>query len=178
MDQQIKISEEDIFNYVYSVESLDFIKRKYIEDNLARFEDDIFFCKTLNENEQIELSQKEEANLKLALKAQGSIVTLYPNKIDKPEQINQLAAASITLENKIESSTLTDKNSDYMIRIITYNNYSEIYVFSTSLKPLNKFKLTIYPTKKEFFGDDTTKSFKIENAVQIEKIDLEFLNNN
>lgn len=175
MKEKIYISEEDLFNYVFKNESIPVEKRKFIEDNYEKFSSEIEFCRKIIMNEEIKTEFEENEKLIKKLKNLLNIIILYPHKIEKQKKVSTLAAASITLENKIESTTLSDSKTDYMIRVITFNNYSEIFVFSTTLKPLNKYKLTVFPSEKELFGDEDTKSFKIDQTEKIEKIELEFL---
>ena len=175
MDQELNINEEDIFNYVFSLETLELDKRLFIENNIEKFLNEIEFCRKINKLEKTDLSQKELESLEIALKSKDYRITLFPQKIDLPEQEYKLAAASITLENKIESTTFTDKNSKFMIRIINYANHSEIFVFPSETQPINKYKLTLLPSKIELFGDSETNGIKTDHLTEIDQINLELL---
>ena len=177
MKSKFNISEQDIFEYVFYNEMLEESKRNFINNNKEKFSYQIEFYERIKNFKQTDISDQEVENLIKKINSVERIVTLYPNKEYESKKRYTLAAASYTLENKITSSTLTDKDSKYMIRVIKYQSHFEVVVFAADLKPISKYKLTIYPDKIEYYGDNNTQGFKIKDLNVIEKIKLEILKN-
>ncbi|MFZ1290472.1 MAG: hypothetical protein WAR79_10285 [Melioribacteraceae bacterium] len=55
MNVNTKITEEDIFKYVFYLESLDAEKKSYINDNYLKYAQEIEFCREMKNEEEIEL---------------------------------------------------------------------------------------------------------------------------
>lgn len=175
MNSKLNITEQDIFEFVFYNEILEESKRNFINNNKEKFTYQIGFYEKIKNFKQTDVSDQEIENLIAKINSVERIVTLYPNKEFEGKKTYTLAAASYSLDKKITSSTLTDRDSQYMIRVIKYPNHSEVIVFSADLKPINKYKLTIYPDKIEYLGDRNTRGFKVKDLNVIEKIKLEIL---
>lgn len=177
MQSFFDLVEEDFFNFVYNPESLDIKKRQFIEKNLDIFYEQIELLKSTKANEADELSEEEKEEITAAIKKAQTQFELFPHKMPKIEPQIVLAAASdsAALTHKITSTTLSDVDSKYMIRILNFKGFSEIFVIPADLKPMPKFKIKLHPTELEFFGDETTQMFKTEKLSEIERIQLEIL---
>ncbi len=174
MNVNTKITEEDIFKYVFYLESLDAEKKSFINDNYSKYVQEIEFCREMKSEEEIELPQIIIDKLLSRICENSKIITLYPQIEKKNEQKMFLAAASNTEEYQISSLTLIDKNSDYLIKILNYNQHSEIFVFSNDFSPINKFNLTILPQSLKLSNEDSAKLITTEKLANIEKIELHY----
>lgn len=177
MTEKVEINEEDVFKYVFSKEELENYKIDFIENNYAIFEKEIIQCMEMLELEKEELSENEETKLLTKIYNQNNIILLYPQKNVLFTENNKLAADSLILENKLNTYTFLDNKSEFMIRVLSKKEFTKFFVLNTKAQQNNKFKLTLFPSKLEFYGELNSGPIQTEFIPDIEKIELELLEN-
>jgi hypothetical protein len=165
----MNITEEDIFKFVFNPESLSKGKLEYLNANQNRFKKEIDYCKGLLA--QTNITEIDSITEQIIQKIKSfKIVELYP-QIIKPKEENgvKLAAASVLKEKKSNSLSFTDPNSKYLIRIVTTESQTLLYLFSED-KSKHDFQLTIHPSKTQYQIMDLSKPIEILYEEVIEKI--------
>lgn len=144
------IDEQDLFYFVNYPEKLPDIKKKYIEDYLELYKDEIDFLQGTPKFEDSLLSEELEFNMHLSLIGKNPkqvinfrAVTSTPTQ---KNQIRTLAADSSIDINSPKSKTLTDETGSYLIKVISINDKTNIYTFTSNNEELNNFSLFLKPS--------------------------------
>lgn len=171
MKDFIRISEQDIFYYVFYPDQLIADKKEFINAHKEEFKEQIEFCNALKEfkfasdntTETFSFNQKPvELNLvELNAGVANNILTL--------------AAASSELSKKIETKTFTDEKSQYLVRLVSTEEEKRLYVFSKA-KNFKSARLTLLPSNKSYTVDSLDSSILIDTIENVEKISIEAIN--
>lgn len=174
----MKISERDIFNFVFFPAILSIEKRKYLE-SIGIYNDEIRFYEELKKDLSDELSA--EIKSKIAQRIPNyrfeKIFFLYPtyeNNSKRKTDKSILAAASPINQTSITASSFVDEKNQFLIRILKSENKSKIYVFSTVDEVIKNFKIIIKPSGQVFEQQDNTHPICFDKQIEIENIELQF----
>lgn len=170
MSLNIKITEEDIFKFVFSPESLSKEKLEYLLENKERFEKEIILCK---EFYTFKVEDIESMTQKVLEKSNRKVIELHPN-IPKPIQKNgiNLAAATELTEKPRSAFSFSDPDSKYLVRIIKTDIQNLLYLF-TSEKKKDVYRLKFFPSETEYKITDLSQPIEILEEKTIEKILIE-----
>ncbi|MFH1195876.1 MAG: hypothetical protein V1720_09175 [bacterium] len=172
MDTHI-ITEEDIFHFVTSRESLTVEKQNYIKENMVLFKEKIeyyeAFLKPLTSGEEEELKEKIEQKFFSGSK----IFVLTPTWNGEQNQTNELrlAAASVILEKKTDSISFADAGQKFLVRIVNKNNRSLLYILpSEQILPNQRYHVKMLPSNNLYETIDLSQPIEIseEDIRQIE----------
>jgi hypothetical protein len=174
MDHKIEITEEDIYRFVYSPESLSKVKFHYLTANQERFKNEIALCSEIKYRPDIE----EAVSLTDAILKKinsSTIIKLLP-QITKPIEENgvKLAAASILKEKKSNSMSFTDSESKYLVRIVKTDSQYLLYLF-TANDTITSYKIRFNPSESVYQIDDISQPIEIIEEMHIEEITIEEL---
>ena len=174
MQHQIKITEEDIYRFVFSPESLSKDKFDYLTANRERFKNEIAFCSELkNVSTSEEVRSITDA---IYQKINSStIIKLFP-QITKPIEENgvKLAAASILKEKKPNSISFIDSKSKYLVRIVKTDSQYLLYLF-TEEDAITSFRIRFNPSESVYQINDISQPIEIIEEMHIEDITIEGL---
>lgn len=178
----MKITERDIFNYVFFPDIIQDDNKKAIERN-NNFNEIIDFYKELKDN-----SNKNPGKT-LQEKIAGIIpsfflpteILLYPVKSPSGTETknHRLAADSESrnLKSKLVSWTFADEQKEYMVKVLKNESETKFFVFSSSSEILHNFDLIIEPSKIKFHFEDNTQPLVLDQKHEIDSIRLEFNHN-
>lgn len=156
----MKITEKDIFNFVYYPGKLSEEKYGYIESNRNLFDKQIKLCENtlsgLNTNAKNKVVLKKKAHL----------------KVQKQRQY-YLAAESITLDKSIKTETYTNNEGNIIAKAVFYPDKTKIFIFSEAEKPIKNFKLVINPANKSIPITDINDPIELPPGFEIESINIE-----
>ena len=171
MKQNLSISEQDIFNYVFHPEILPPNTKNYLDSHTKDFIEQIEFCREFNKRERMYKENSESKNQEV------KVVELYPInlKITDKNKYFTLAAASSELSKRIETKTFTDDKSQFLVRLVAADGEKKLYVFSKN-KEFKEATLTLFPSQKSFKINSFELPIKIDNLEEIEKISIEDFN--
>ena len=174
MQHQIKITEEDIYRFVFSPESLSKDKFDYLTINRERFKNEIALCSELKNG-----STSEEVRFMTDAIYQkinsSTIIKLFP-QITKPIEENgvKLAAASILKEKKPNSISFIDSESKYLVRIVKTDSQYLLYLF-TEEDAITSFRIRFNPSESVYQINDISQPIEIIEEMHIEDITIEGL---
>jgi hypothetical protein len=170
MNKQINITEKDIFDFVFSPDTLSKEKLDYLNENRDRFQKEISLCHEIqkpNLGNNAQLIEEVVRNI-----VASNVIELYP-QIAKPIKANgvKLAAASVLTEKPRNSFSFSDKESKYLIRIVKTESHTLLYLFSTE-KEKQKAKIKLYPSEAAYIINDLSQPIEITTEETIERIDV------
>jgi len=171
LKQTIEITEHDIYKFVFSPETLEPVKKTYLGSNLERFQRQIDYCRQLKSINIVETQEKAIINIvdKVIV---PKIIELVPSvePTESKDSKLRLAAKSLNLEKKNYSFSFTDTNSEHIIKIVQANSQNLLYFFS--IKPIQKIKVTFFPSENSYTIQDTAKPIEILEESTINRIEL------
>jgi hypothetical protein len=176
MNNKIVIDESDIFNFVLFPSSLSREKKEFIEGNLERFRHEIDFykgfSKPLDDSNLVDLKDRIEKLESGQIKTYVLIPTWNP--IQSQDNTLRLAAASATLDKKIDSVSFADEGSNYLIRVIKTTESTLLYLFQ-NVPSKKSFFIKLFPSETAYLIKDVSKPIEILDETEITKITVEEL---
>ncbi|RJP74124.1 MAG: hypothetical protein C4539_00695 [Ignavibacteriales bacterium] len=173
----MEISEKDIFDYVFYRETLQTDKLKYIDENYSLFTKEIEYYKSFHNSIDNEINEEMSNKFFAALSAgRTKVIELYPKQIELPQEDEQyrLAADSVYLTAKTGSQSFSDSKSTVLVKLLTKDNKTQIYVFSTVDKQLKNIKLTISPSNKTFSMENNKTFIEVPEALSVDGIQMTY----
>lgn len=176
MNQNIKITERDIFKYVFFNDLLSEEKIRYIDNNEKLIEQ-VSFYKNLKKSITEPLSKeiKEKIAAKIPAYKIQQIIKLFPvnDKIEKkPSEVPILAAASAPEEPKIVAQTFIDEGKTFLIRLLRMDNITKIFTFPITHTDIESFRITLHPEENTFTVHNN-EPFEIEGRHNVDAISVE-----
>jgi len=183
----MEITERDLFNFVFYKNTLDIDKTEFLESTDI-YKDEIDFFNSLKNSlaEEISLELKKKIAQKIPAYRNdpdhsrdnlSTIIVLYPlvekTKRRKKSEGLVLAADSAELKSQHTSQTFSDEKKQYLIKLVSSESETKIFVFSTSESELKNIKLTIHPKEKEYFLKDNSNPLEVNESVTAESISLQ-----
>ena len=173
----MKITERDIFNFVFYNDLLSTEKREYIEES-GNFSKGIRFYQSLKEAINQNLSVEIKNFISEKIPAYNPIkFKLYPIKDVKSKKKNSnltLAADSPETNTKMEASTFIDEEKRYLAKLLVSDKSSKIYVFSTNDEQLENYKLIIHPSNKIFEQINNSQPLIVDSPIEVSSIEIQF----
>ncbi len=173
----IKITEQDIFNFIFYPNEIIEEKRDLISQNESLAEI-VEFYKNLKVDidSKFDFSIKKKIAEKIPVYSLPKVIELYQLKYLNPEKkLNRLAADSEKeLKPKITTKTFIDEDKDYLVKVLQNGNNTKIFVFSTKDEIIENFNLFIEPLELEFYLKDNTEPLILEGKVEVDKIRIHF----
>lgn len=171
------IDEIDIFNYVFFLANLSDEKRKQLESDKS-FNDAIEFYKQLKLNSESEppSSVRKKLAEKIPAYKLTDVIELYP-LVEPRKQVqngSRLAASTKELTPKISTKTFVDNEKEYLIKVMSIDNETKVFVFSTNDQIIKDFDIVIKPNNLIFHLEDNSEPLIINQSIDVEKIQLKF----
>lgn len=168
MKNKIKISEEDIFKFVFNPESLVTEKLNYLSQNQDHFAKEIEFCKGMNLVDD-NVAESVAANVIQKINNQN-IIELFPqDDVHLNEQGIKLAAASASAKQSKLQTSFSDAELNYLIRLVSTNSQLLLYFF-TNDKGKKQFRIKFFPSENEYVINDTSIPIEILEESTIQKV--------
>ena len=173
------IEEQDIFNYVFSPDTLDLEKKKLIEQNID-FADAIDFYKKLKINSARKPGRSiiEQIANKIPAYKRANEVRLYElNVSSEPRIIGKRLAADSESKNmisKMMTKTFADVDKEYMIKVLNYETQTKVFVFSTKNEIIKNFDIVIEPQNIKYHFEDNSQPLLIPQIINVDNIKINF----
>ncbi len=159
----MKITEQDIFNYVYYTAKLSPEKQQYIKSNRNFFEKQITLC----EDTFSALNQEKSALNNIIILNKKAALNL------QKEQEYFLAADSISLDKSIRTETYTDSKNNFLVKVIFYQDKTRLFIFNEENKPIYNFRLNIKPLNRTYQIENSSEPIELPAGLEINSIELE-----
>ena len=159
----MKITEQDIFNYVFYPEELGHGIIEYIDLNKNLFKEQIEFC----ENIHVELNKLKAEN--------NNIITLKkmpPIKIEQ-KSTYYLAADSMSLDKSIKTETFINADNNLIAKVISYSSKTKIFILNEKNNTIKNFKLIVKPSNISYNIPNISEPIELPAGIEIESIDIE-----
>ncbi len=168
MQDKINISEEDIFKFVLNPDSLDKDKHEYLANNQSRFAKEIEYCKKLNS--ESDESVENVANQIISRIELAQLIELFPSvTVQESENGIKLAAASSSMAVNKPSTSFSDEQLNYLIRLVSSGSQSLLYFF-TRQESKKQYRIKFFPSEKEYLVDYFSQPIEILDEPEIQKI--------
>lgn len=171
----MEILERDIFDFIFYPDSLERSKYVFLLNN-DKFKAEIGLLTEIINNFQKEIPSAiiKKINNLISAKKNPKIIRLYKNNnylTDGPKNL-VLAADSPKLSKKQSIETFEDKDSKYLIKIITNSDSNKVFLFNKDNEELQNIKLNLEPSGQSFIMETSNKPIIISPKQDIANISL------
>jgi len=173
----INITEQDIFNYVFCPEILKAETSKLISGDSSLYEAIAFYKQMKSDAEQKpDINLKKKIAEKIPAYTLSNVITLYPLKLVQPQKrkANRLVAASTELKPQTSTKTFVDSPKEYLIKVLNYGETTKVFVFSTKDEVVKDFNIIIEPQNLEYHLDDNSEPLVLDKMIDAESIKIKF----
>ena len=177
-DQEIMITEQDIFNYVFFPDSVSPEKKIIIQNDKNLVEAIDFIGEILKATKRKpEISLRKKLADKIPAYSYSNLIRLNAINGMLPERNKHLAADSEarTLISKMMSHTFTDEDQEFMIKVISTEKTSKVFVFSNKNEEIKNFDIIIQPDNLRFHFNDNSQPLTIDHKIEIKDVQIQFL---
>lgn len=177
--ENMTISEQDLFCYVFFSETIPKEKKERIEADKS-FEEFLEFYRQLklnSENKPDESLRRMIAG-KIPAYSLSNLIQLYSLKdpTTQKQNGNRLAAGSKELKPRMTTKTFVDNDKEYMVKVLNYENVTKVFVFSTKDQVVKDFDIIIEPQNLKYHFEDNSEPLKIGHSIEADTIQLQFNN--
>lgn len=174
----MKITEQDIFNFVFYPEILDKDKRAAIESD-SRLKSHIDFYTSIKSsmNQEVPERIKKKIHDKISEYSSKKRITLwYSNdSFDSDDVTLKLAAKSFDSDESPKISNFIDSERKALIKVQHFTTSTKLFLLSNESETLQNINLTIYPQKQSYFLTTSENPLIIDEEItDIESIELEY----
>ncbi|MBK8946054.1 MAG: hypothetical protein IPM32_12400 [Ignavibacteriae bacterium] len=168
----MKISEQDLFKFIFYPDSLPQNTFSFITNNKQKFSNELEFLENLNSEMKNEITQNVLDKLYKRIERLNNSVTIIlepeisNHKLNKSEYC--LAAASARQNEQLRCETFRDKENLYLLKIFYGKTENKIYLFAKHEIQNKNIEFTFIPSNKKLnlnsnelpvsFGDNETVS--------------------
>lgn len=166
--------EKDLFYYIFSPNSLDRERYKRISDLKVNYINELNLLKEIKDKYNLPVSEGIIAKIWQRVEKINKKSSVLLEKTNNPHifQSGQLvlAAESPVLEQKLRTDTFQDKNSEYLVKIITDKQQNKIFIFNKDNSEMRNVKIKIEPSGKSFILESSFKPYTIIPKQEINRI--------
>ena len=118
---------------------------------------------------------KKKTAAKIPTYTLANVFTLHPVKYEeKKERNGSVIFAAKTKEEqlKIKTHTFTDNEKQFLVRIVNFESFTKIYLFSQKDVLVKNINIKVFPGGGDFFMKDNTVPLVIDKRIDVESIKL------
>lgn len=172
----MSINEKELFLFVFYPDKLSRENFEYINNNKKVFNEELGLLNSLKimENESVSDIILQKIYHKIKEKQNRNLIELNKD-LNSNDDLSRLvlAADSPTLDRVSQTETFRDKDSHYLIKVISNNDSNKLFIFNDENAELRDFTITIKPSGNTYKIDSSTEPLLIQPKEIIEKISLE-----
>jgi hypothetical protein len=172
----MSIFEKDLFNYVFFPDILSKEKYNLIENSKSKFQNELTLLSEIKENLKEKVSDDIIERIMLKLHEYNERRLIVLEKTNNPHLFQSghlvLAAESPVLEQKLRTDTYEDKNSEYLVKIITDQQQNKIFIFNKDNSEMRNVKINIEPSGKSFILESSFKPYILTPKQEINRISI------
>lgn len=179
MNNQVQITEEDIFYFVHYPETLSAEKTNYINANLDKFSPKVELYQSFKNPISAEETEQLKSGIEKRFGSLSATIKLLPTWIStlKEETGLRLAAASATLEKKSNSISFADPEQKFLVRILQTEEKRLLYLLSNvPIPPNTQLKLVLHPSNVHYIISDINEALEIDADSEIDSIEITLMN--
>jgi hypothetical protein len=176
MNNQVQITEEDIFYYVHHPATLSVEKTNYIKANQDKFSPMIDFYKSFKNPISTEEAEQLKCKIEERFSSKSNTIQLLPTWNNDLKEISglRLAAASTTLEKKVNSTSFADTEHKYLVRIIENQDKRHLFFIPTSpLQENEVVDLLLHPSESRYLIDNPMEPIEVDTYGEILSIKIQ-----
>jgi hypothetical protein len=167
----IRITEKDLYKFVFYPEEIPEEKYEYILSNCDLFDEQLELLKKIKLNQKNPLSEEILEQIKGKIqKRKNDNVTLYKDTFMSKSGFATLAAKSPEMISEINSSSFRDSENSYLIKLNTTKTRTKLYLFTNEDYSDRKFELKFNPSGKVIKFSQTDLPIEIEPIENINEI--------
>ncbi len=159
----MKISEKDIFNFVYYPGKLKEEIKNYIFSNRKLFEEEIRLCQITKNGLTGEYAQLK--NLIILDKMPALELNQQPKYL--------IAADSINLKKSVKTETYVNKENRIFAKAVFYKDKTRVFVYSEDSSIPADFKIILKPSDLSFIIDSGNEPIDLPAGLEIDSIYIE-----
>ena len=176
MKNKTNINEQDIFKYVFSPQSLSEEKIKSLRGS-KKYEKRILYYESVKNaiDSETPVDLKKKIAAKIPKYTLANVFTLHPVKYEENKERNGpviFAAKTKEEQAKLKTYTFTDDDRKFLIRIISVEDSTKLYLFSISGDTIKDITLKILPGGEEFFMNNNSTPLMIDKIIEVGYIEL------
>ena len=174
----LRITEKDLFTYVFYSDNLSEDKRNLIISNLDKFTAELDLLKNIKAglNEPVPKSILERIHKKIDYIENKNIYLLEKIETITDSEYLILAADSPEKNASPKTETFVDSNNKFMCKIISTNEANKIYIFSNLDDEDLEFDITIFPSKENYIVNNKDMPIVLSPKQIINQMKLRIVN--
>lgn len=175
MNNQVQITEEDIFYFVHYPATLSVEKTNHINANQDKFSSMIDFYQSFKNPISAEDTEQLKSKIEKRFGSKSNTIKLLPTWISAltEEPGLRLAASSATLGKKANSISFADPEQKFLVRILQMEEKRLLYFLTNvPLPPNTRLKLVLHPSNVHYIISDINEALEIGADSEIDSIDV------
>lgn len=170
-----KISEKDLYIFVFYQNQLSEEKVNYIKNNRSKFESELSLLEEIKENMagDVESGIVERINSKIEKSNKPTTILLNKLVIENNDHLI-LAADSPEEEMKTRTDTFKDKGNKFLGKILTTDKMNRIYIFKNFREEIYNMTITLFPSRQSYTISSADLPLVVTPPQYIEQLELEF----
>lgn len=174
----IRITEKDLFTFVFYSDNLSEEKRLLINENLDMFNAELDFLHNLENNlgQTIPNSILDRIHEKIdSFEVKNNHIL---EKIENDSDSEYFILAADSPDNMLlpKTETFVDTGKKYMCKIISTTESNKIYLFSNDSNSFLEFKITLLPSKESFIVNKKDMPVIISPKQIVNQVKLNVIN--
>jgi hypothetical protein len=174
----IRITEKDLFTFVFYSDNLSKEKRNLINSNLDKFINELDLLKDIKVGlkEPLPKSILERVHKKIENFENKNVYLLEKIETVSNSEYLILAADSPEKITSPKTETYVDSNNKFMCKVISTNETNKIYIFSNLDDEDLEFDITIFPSKENYIVNKTDMPIVLSPKQIINQMKLRIVN--
>ena len=174
----MNISDKELFNYIFYPDKLSEEQYLFIKTNLNEFKNEISLLEltksAMDENISEDILNRIHKKIKDFEDTSFVILEKVDNKTKLDEELLILAADSPKEEKSTKIETYADKNSRYLVKIISSSSENKLHIFNKDNEEIKDFQITVLPSGETFKIESSNFLLVIKPQQEISSISFNF----
>lgn len=174
----MSISDKELFNFIFYPDKLSEEQYSFIKNNLDEFKNEISLLEltksSMDDNISEDILNRIHKKIKDFEDKSFVILEKVNNKTKLDEELLILAADSPKEEKSTKIETYADKNSKYLVKVISTSTENKLHIFNKDNEEIRDFQITILPTKRNFQIESSNIPLVIKPKLEITSLSFNF----
>jgi hypothetical protein len=170
----MNISEKELFYFIFYPDKLSEEVTEFIKMNIDIYKDEIDLLKltkaTMNEKVPEDILKKIHQKIKDYEDTSFVVLKKVDNNTEIDNELLALAADSPKIENSNTVATYADKNSKYLVKIISNTTENRLHIFNKDNEEIKNFQITILPSGTTFDIESSNTHLVVKPMQEIASI--------
>jgi len=174
----MSISDKELFNYIFYPDKLSEEQKSFIKNNLNEFKGEINLLEltksAMDENISEEILNRIHKKIKNFENTSLVILEKINKKADLDKDLLILAADSPEEEETNKIETYADKNSKYLVKVISNSSENKLHIFNKDNEEIKDFQITVLPSGEIFNIESSNFPLVIKPSQEITSLSFNF----